>query len=97
MQSKSTLAAVLVAAVVLPSQAFAGQYQNGGCWMGRSHNPYRFGYSTGYGMVPGFWYAYEDDPCWVWTPEGRVWVCYQRDCVKTRRLPAPVKILPPSL
>jgi hypothetical protein len=26
--------------------------------------------------LPGFWYLYEDDPCWVWTPEARVWVCH---------------------
>ena len=70
---------MLVAALGLFASPASAEYlNNGGNWIVSGDNLYRYAYSTGYGMVPGFWYLYDDDPCWVWTPDARVWVCQAR-------------------
>ncbi len=85
MRYKLSLAALLAAALLILSSVasaregfvhgFRGS-ENGPHWIRGGDHGHRYGYSKGYGILPGFWYLYEDDPCWVWTPEARVWVCH---------------------
>ncbi len=84
MRYRLSLPALVAAAlIILSSLASAGEdfgygfreFENSPDWNRSGDHGYRYGYRRGYGGLPGFWYMYDDDPCWVWTPEARVWVC----------------------